>query len=160
MNGVYGRYLRETFPKLYKNPLSLEAKEPFSMRGFEVDDGWFAIIEEMSQALDALNIHVEDFWISQVKEKFGGLRVYIDVTSRVSESVQQQIRDIIQRAKGKADVTCELTGEPGVLCKRQGHFLTVGQWAQEKFGYSPVDGEPQVKTVGIRRTEEGKGWIR
>lgn len=160
MNGVYSRYLRETFPKLYQNPLSLESKEPFSVRGFEIDDGWFALIEEMSQALDSLNIPAEDFWISQVKEKFGGLRVYVDYTSSVPESTQQQIRDIVQRAKDKADVTCELTGAPGQLCKRNGHFLTVGQWAQAKFGYSPVDGEPHVKTIGIRRTEEGKGWIR
>jgi len=55
--------------------------EPFSDRGYEIDDGWYDIVDEI---LSFILFHVENnnypkIIITQIKEKFGHLSFYFDV---------------------------------------------------------------------------------
>lgn len=79
-------------------------------------DGWVPIIDELCAFVEPVlaGMPVESRpHILQVKEKFGGLRVYM------SEPI-----DIIERAIRRAEVlcakTCELCGAPGTLGARDG----------------------------------------
>lgn len=72
--------------------------------GFECGKGWFGIIEEMCEKLS--KVVPEDFEIIQVKEKFGGLRVYSNFSN-------DEIDKIITEAEIKAESTCEICGDVG-----------------------------------------------
>jgi len=67
--------------------------------------GWFKIIEQLVQKVDALNLPSSIFF-TQIKEKFGTLRSY---TSYHTEELGQ----LITEAEQKSAVTCEVCGEPG-----------------------------------------------
>jgi hypothetical protein len=80
--------------------------EPIKSCGiFEVEEGWYPLIKELITDLIALGWDKE---VTQVKEKFGGLRFYVN-----SESDEMFKR--IQKAEADSYVTCEVTGNPGKL---------------------------------------------
>lgn len=54
---------------------------------------------------------------SQVKEKFGGLRVYTTFAT-------DEMDDLIREAEKESEVTCELCGDPGVLRLDGGWYMT------------------------------------
>jgi hypothetical protein len=61
-------------------------------RGFEHDDGWFDILWRLYEDLEPLVAEVEKqtgvpFEVLQVKEKFGGLRFYVNC--RRNEAMSQ-----------------------------------------------------------------------
>lgn len=69
--------------------------------------GWFDLIMECSLKLEALNVTLpedERFTVAQIKEKFGGLRYYLD------GKPNEQAYAIIQEAENKADKTCAQCG--------------------------------------------------
>jgi len=68
-------------------------------------EGWWPILHDLFAELEALPLD-EHFAIDQVKEKFGGLRVY---TSTYPDGVGEAI----VRAEQRAAVTCETCGAPG-----------------------------------------------
>ena len=102
--------------------------------GITVGAGWLSIIDRMCEKIDALMTATPGFIVrfSQIKEKFGGLRVYCDVFSVDEEKRGQinpdngrpilredhrpaynQICSFIHAAEDEADVTCETCGKPG-----------------------------------------------
>lgn len=79
--------------------------------GFDVGDGWEPIIRRMSERIEAviLRMPAEErhfYRASQVKEKFGSLRVYI-------ERSHPEINVIIDEAERETSRTCEECGGPG-----------------------------------------------
>lgn len=70
---------------------------------FSVSDGWLGIIKRLIEDLIELGWDKE---ICQVKEKFGGLRFYINTGS---EAIWQRI----QLAESSSYITCEKCGELG-----------------------------------------------
>lgn len=92
--------LEERYPTAYGNVFC----------GFYVGPGWLPILDELGAELERLGVHVQ-----QVKEKFGGLRVYTDADG--TEEVDTLIREACRRA----NKTCEECGEPGTL--RKGGWL-------------------------------------
>jgi hypothetical protein len=80
--------------------------EPIKSYGFfEIEEGWYALIKELIIDLIAMGWDKE---VTQVKEKFGGLRFYVN-----NESDEMFKR--IQKAEADSYVTCEVTGNPGKL---------------------------------------------
>lgn len=83
---------------------------------FSCDDGWIPIIET---SLAIIKHHCErknlDCRVVQVKEKFGGLRMY-------TEGSDDFIEGVIALAESLSYQTCEVTGNPGYLCTT-GHWL-------------------------------------
>lgn len=85
---------------------------------FECDDGWFDMLDELCFKVQS---YVDDFdnvnqaVAAQVKEKFGGLRFYID-------DGDDYIYNLINEAENKSHVICEACGQPGSI-KKLGHWL-------------------------------------
>ncbi len=89
-------------------------------RGFEHDDGWFDILVRLCEDLEPLVAAFEQasgiqFEVLQVKEKFGGLRFYVNC--RRNEAVRQRIGI----AADESFRTCEVCGQPGTL--REGVWI-------------------------------------
>jgi hypothetical protein len=83
-------------------------------RGFEHDDGWFDILWRLCEDLEPLVAEFEEaggqkFEVLQVKEKFGGLRFYVNCRK------QEAIRQRIGIAAQESFHTCEVCGQPGTL---------------------------------------------
>lgn len=82
---------------------------------FAVDNGWFPLIKELIEDLIALGW---DKQTCQVKEKFGGLRFYIN-------SGSDEIHDRIAKAENDSYEICERTGKPGKLRNDIGWWTTL-----------------------------------
>lgn len=79
-----------------------------------VGEGWHPILRELEEELNRID---PDFYLQQVKEKFGGLRYYAD-----PHSPDPAFRQAINVAEAKSERTCEVCGEPGVI-KATHHWL-------------------------------------
>lgn len=69
--------------------------------GYECDKGWYPLIEELIQKLNRLP---EEIYVTQVKEKFGGLRFYV-------ASCGEEAYTLIHRYEGYSYHICEICGE-------------------------------------------------
>jgi hypothetical protein len=72
----------------------------------DVGPGWASILKRLDVVLAAIDPNLEVF---QVKEKFGGLRVYVGT----SEGKYEAVENAISLAEGLSFRTCEKCGEPG-----------------------------------------------
>ncbi len=70
---------------------------------FAVSNGWYGIIRELIEKSIAAGW---DKQICQVKEKFGGLRFYIN-------SAPDGVHKLIREAENKSLEICEICGNPG-----------------------------------------------
>jgi len=85
--------------------------------GFECDKGWHPmIIELLDKIQDMVNNNPEEYLdlrIMQIKEKFGGLRVYTNF-------YDEDIELLLSEYEEKSNTICEICGRPGEL--RENHF--------------------------------------
>jgi len=89
----------------FKNGFNLESNPITDSDFFEVGLGWFPLIKDLITDLIELGWNKE---VCQVKEKFGGLRFYINAaTSEVHKRISQ--------AEIESMNICEVTGKPGKL---------------------------------------------
>jgi hypothetical protein len=126
------------YPKLFRKPgkrlvaaeLVCELEErfqdntaPIDRWGIECGDGWFALIDRLSQACErevetllAQGVSIES-WprIAQIKEKMGGLRFYVN--GPLSEEVRATIFKV---ENAESQRICEGCGAPGKL--REGRW--------------------------------------
>ncbi len=85
---------------------------------FEHADGWFDLLDELCHKLQS---YVDDFdsveqvQAGQAKEKFGGLRFYLD------QGGDDYVNRLIVEAEHKSYEICEICGAPGSVKK-------VGSW--------------------------------
>ena len=87
---------RESFPDLLRHAFDVSPPP-----------GWVPLVDRLLRRIDAA-LQPEDregFQISQVKEKFGGLRVY--------HSGGDEIEAMVDEADEEAQRTCEVCGAPG-----------------------------------------------
>ena len=123
----------------------LDLKKPFAhlyggrQIGDSVGPGWWPILIQAFTKVDTLMQAHPGFKFNtvQIKEKFGGLRFYFNITHvndtvdedgervpaniKASESIYNQAREFIREAEDRASATCEDCGEPGTL--RTGGWL-------------------------------------
>lgn len=104
--------LIKLFPQLYVTP-----ERPNGLY-FECADGWYDLLLEMSYKINQIIEEdpetYKDFYISQLKEKYGTLRVYTSYS-------YEPIDHIIEEYEFVSAKTCELCGNPGVL-DRDGYW--------------------------------------
>jgi hypothetical protein len=98
--------LRTKYPTVYKN-LYGDARYTCMAWGISVREGWYDIIDELSAVLEKHKLVA-----AQVKEKFGGLRFYLDEYPK-DDADYKEVRDAISKAERKAYKTCEYCGPPG-----------------------------------------------
>jgi hypothetical protein len=90
---------------------------------FTVGEGWFPLIKSLIEDLIALGWNKQ---VCQVKEKFGGLRFYINNGS-------DEIFDRIRKAEDDSLDICEKTGNPGSLRNHNGWLVTLCDEEYEKL---------------------------
>lgn len=110
MSPELDRKLFETFPNLYRQRY-LSMQETRMCWGFEHGNGWFEIVWDLSNKLEAMILALPEeargpYSASQVKEKFGTLRFYMS-------SETDEMSDAIREAEEQSAVTCETCGNPG-----------------------------------------------
>lgn len=96
--------------------------------GFECGDGWFDLIDETLSKIidwykknnpdDLENADEEGFVITQIKEKYGELRIYIGGS-------YPAVFDIIEQAEKRSRTICELCGKVGECKVSHGWYKTV-----------------------------------
>lgn len=80
-------------------------------KGLECRAGWYQIIEDLSCRLDGLyNKDEAVVVVGQIKEKFGGLRFYLDKGHGLDG-----VEEAIERSTKLSYETCEFCGESGEL---------------------------------------------
>ena len=90
----------------------------------DVGPGWIHIIAKLHNAIFMMN---PNYKIAQVKQKFGGLRYYIDLYFQEHEDVQtikKIVNNLVYVAEHQASETCEKCGEPGKLTKKNMYYTT------------------------------------
>lgn len=103
----------------------------------ECCDGWFSIINRLCLQLQyQTDFHgAPQLVVAQVKEKFGGLRFYVD------GSPSERQLACIERAERLCDSACEVCGKPGVV--RQGSWIKT-LCDEHADGRKPLDYEEGV----------------
>jgi hypothetical protein len=98
-------------------------KEPITDAGFfECGPGWYPLLRDLITDLIALGW---DKQVCQVKEKFGGLRFYVN-------GMSDEMHARIKIAEDASYETCEVTGQPGKLRTDLGWWTTLCDAEYEK----------------------------
>ncbi len=122
MNPENTKKLLEKYPKIFQRAISpaLEPPHyPISLFIFECGDGWYEIIDTLCAVIQN---HVNNYSIirngvvekphqvvaSQVKEKFGTLRFYVDYAD-------EYVHGAISMAESMSARTCEICGAAGKI---------------------------------------------
>jgi|688.fasta_scaffold804091_1 hypothetical protein len=105
--------------------------------GCETGDGWFQLVYQLCDTISSYVKHEKEqgrdvaVKVLQVKEKFGGLRFYI-------EGGDDFVRGAIELAENLSTHICETTGRPGQLCRKpSGWFVTLCSEEAEKIQAVP-----------------------
>jgi hypothetical protein len=110
--------LLDDFPEMYRKR-HWPKEETCLCWGFDVGDGWYKIIYDLSKKINKLlpemnsflaKEGLENFAVEQVKEKFGTLRFYVNYSN-------DKIEKLINAAELKSAKTCMECGKPGKLQK-------------------------------------------
>ena len=122
-----GEYLRRWYDA-WKAHLNKILRECF--------DGWNGLIDEAEKEL--LQIGVEYRHYRQIKQKLGGLRIYID-TQHLPEDAQKKAREIVEKYIKLAASTCEYCGDDGILLSHSGCIRTICKNCDQKiFGTDDI----------------------
>ena len=81
--------------------------------GVSTNPGWYPVVEKLLLDIRALPKDDGLVRINQIKEKFGGLRVYAEVSG--SDDFKERVCGMIEQAEKEAHHTCEFCSNPGVL---------------------------------------------
>jgi len=104
---------------------------------FLFEDGWLNLIET---ACFLIKSHLElvkkeeDFKLTQIKEKFGGLRMYHE------GYCDDYINGVLHTVESLSFRTCEFTGNVGATCFKGGWRRTLSVEKMEDLGFSPTKG--------------------
>ena len=75
-----------------------------------VGDGWKDLLLKLKHDLAATGVK---YGICQIKEKFGGLRFYVDILEPAPEAKVEEFHHLISAAEGESYKICEDCGQPG-----------------------------------------------
>ena len=114
--------------------------------GITCDDGWLNLLESTCEKIMKLD-ECDMIQFSQVKEKFGGLRIYFDIVlpdgikeskifidnlcsgntyslGKVSkEDLWKKVQSILSKAEEDSFFTCEICGKDGKLSIKNNGFI-------------------------------------
>lgn len=97
------------------------------------DDGWYGLIESACScvSMHLKNRSIEGFRFTQIKEKFAGLRMY-------NEGGDEFTSGVITMAESMSYKTCEVTGNPGIRCRKGGYIRTLSKQSAEELGFEII----------------------
>jgi hypothetical protein len=104
--------------------------------GVECGDGWFDIIYNLTKKIHEIDPTVK---ITQIKEKFAGLRYYITTGT-------DEVWNLIEEAENEASKTCEKCGtKENVKVRGEGWIRTTCQECQDRIDKEREEREAQYK---------------
>ena len=176
MNRDLEKNLIEKYPILFKDR-NKSPKESLMCFGCEFDDGWFKIFDELCQYLTFIAkqeklvklkpefltkenygymyIKNPDISFTQVKEKYGTMRVYwigngidnweeikdkIDVSVNVNDlfnSYYDRVENAIDYVSFLSSKVCEECGEPGKVYTNGWYMTRCKKHIVERYGFDP-----------------------
>ena len=108
---AFTKRMEETYPKMFSNPYG----------GFAVGAGWYPILETLCANIQShidwrvkQGQEIAQVEVSQIKEKFGGLRFYYS-------GGDDEISGMVRMAEAWADIACEECGAAGT--RRSGGWI-------------------------------------
>lgn len=118
--------------------------------GFSCRDGWFQILMRLSERIEADLQAMREAGTPaeklphalQVKEKFGGLRFYMDRQS-------EKWTDWIKEAEAESLETCEWCSAPGTLYERRGYMQTMCDLCARREGFKLAEIEEPAQEIDI-----------
>jgi uncharacterized protein with HEPN domain len=140
--------LLEKYPRLFREAWVAPANPAsrFACSGFEILDGWFALLDRLSAKL-AKDPAIR---VVQVKEKYGRLKVYWegDENAPPDPRLDDEIEAAIREAADESERTCEVCGEPGTHEERH-------RWWSVRCG--PCDRIDEISAACERIAKRVKG---
>jgi hypothetical protein len=126
--------------------------DPPSVQGWPcVGDGWHDLLERACARIrTAISTHGGSFRASQVKEKYGSLRLYFD--GDLPRAAHELVEDAIDLAEARSACTCEICGEPGRL---YGPGWLMTRCAQHAEGRVPEEIKPHLQNIFVEERIEG-----
>jgi hypothetical protein len=165
--------LIKKYPKLFRD-VDKSPKESLMCFGCEHDDGWFDIIDNLCGFIENLqktrsyflttkdekyvDFHCPDVVFTQIKEKFGTLRVYWHFKYTNYDELASQLKDAkdidkyiskysdtidnaIDFCEYLSSKTCEVTGKTGKLYSNGWCITLCKEEAIKRFGFDPDEEE-------------------
>lgn len=99
--------------------------------------GWVPIVNGLHGEIAAL---VPEYTVTQVKEKFGGLRFQASFPEGTPEDVRARAIALIRRAEDRSKFVCDICGAPGRLSRDLGWWRTR---CADHLESEPKEAEPQ-----------------
>ena len=93
---------------------------PSYYKSVDVDEGWYQIVVDCDNLLTEID---PDYQIAQIKQKFGGLRYYVQPSDVNNGELYVKMNAVVLAYEKIASITCEATGKPGVLMKSKGGWV-------------------------------------
>jgi len=94
--------------------------------GWQCGEGWYPLIEELLNKLQAIeNKQHIGLEVTEIKEKFGGLRIYINTGN-------DTIWNLISEYEARSFYICERCGKPGKLRNNHNWYTTLCDECQAK----------------------------
>ena len=126
---------------------SVETYEPYDAYGCECADGWYEVIRGF--CTDVTNLYKEKglpvgITVMQIKEKFGLIRIYVNVDDPEMYPV---VNKIISKWEEVSARTCELCGADGTIRKKNG-------WLQTSCDKCSDEQDQHIKEINRKREEE------
>lgn len=90
----------------------MDDMDDFEIERRNVGDGWQDIVVQLHWDLFALD---PNYQVTQIKEKFGGLRYYIEISEGIEPETQRRMHELTYRAEEQSLKTCQVCGAPGKL---------------------------------------------
>lgn len=98
---------KELSDKLFKKYPKLLNRD-ILMFGTECWNGWYDLLDKLCSDLQSININnTKQIIVTQIKEKFGGLRFYIN---SVDNNIRYITHRLINRAEEESYKICEICG--------------------------------------------------
>lgn len=91
-------------------------------------NGWYNLVKDALQKIKEV-ASPYSINICQIKQKFGGLRIYYDDCPK---GKKEEIDYIIEQAEKKSFETCEITGKNGEIRSLNGWYVTL---CDEEYEY-------------------------
>ena len=116
--------LKEEYKKKRENereesPEKFKPQWPYELFGIECGEGWKKLYQPIIDYIEEYNKDKEEedkIEIHQIKEKFGGLRVYVSKYTK-------ELEDMIRKAEEESFTTCEDCGKKIDTYKTHNHWM-------------------------------------
>lgn len=112
--------IKEEFKWLFKD---LDKNEPICEFGLECGKGWYTLLNKLFEEIDYID-KLKCTRITQIKEKFGTLRVYYTYIEKPNDIVERLVHNSISIAEYNSKRICETCGKIGTLKQNDYHRVT------------------------------------